>query len=85
MNKKDNIPETGEAGEKICPAENVSGVMGAGTREWQTKIIRCEAEAVRGRFNYADFLSTSAEFFDPNAMQLQTACSISFFRPASAT
>jgi hypothetical protein len=37
MNKNDNIPETGGAGEKICPGENFSGVMGARTREWQTK------------------------------------------------
>ena len=31
------------------------------------------------------FLSTTAEFFDPNAMQLHTACSISFFLPAFGT
>jgi hypothetical protein len=31
------------------------------------------------------FLSTKAEFFDPNAMQLHTACSTTFFRPASGT
>ena len=31
------------------------------------------------------FLSTSAEFFDPNAMQLQTACSISARLPGSGT
>ena len=35
--------------------------------------------------NYAQFLNTRAEFFDPNAMQLQTACSIACFRPASGT
>src|ERR1700719_1527404 len=31
------------------------------------------------------FLSTRAEFFDPKAMQLHTACSICFFLPASGT
>jgi hypothetical protein len=31
------------------------------------------------------FLRTSAEFFDPNAMQLQTACSTIFFLPAAGT
>ena len=31
------------------------------------------------------FLSTNAEFFDPNAMQLQTACAIIFFIPATGT
>lgn len=34
---------------------------------------------------YADFLNTKAEFLDPNAMQLQTACSMSFLRPVSGT
>ena len=34
---------------------------------------------------YAIFLSTSAEFFDPNAMQLQMAYSIAFLRPISGT
>jgi hypothetical protein len=34
---------------------------------------------------YATFLNTSAEFFDPNAMQLHTACSIACFRPALGT
>ena len=33
----------------------------------------------------APFLNTTAEFFDPNAMQLQTACSIFFFLPGSGT
>src|SRR5277367_5700997 len=28
--------------------------------------------------HYAQFLNTSAEFFDPNAMQLHTACSTVF-------
>jgi hypothetical protein len=30
-------------------------------------------------------LNTSAEFFDPNAMQLHTACSICFLLPGSGT
>ena len=30
-------------------------------------------------------LSTSAEFFDPKAMQLQTALAICFLRPTSGT
>jgi hypothetical protein len=34
---------------------------------------------------YAIILSTSAEFFDPNAMQLHTACSMVFFLPTSGT
>ena len=34
---------------------------------------------------YTAFLSTSAEFFDPNAMQLHTACSILFVLPGSGT
>ncbi len=34
---------------------------------------------------YAVFLKTKAEFFDPNAMQLHTACSIAFLRPAAGT
>ena len=37
------------------------------------------------RLLYATFLNTSAEFFDPNAMQLHTACSIAFLRPTSGT
>jgi hypothetical protein len=37
------------------------------------------------RSRQAAFLSTSAEFFDPNAMQLHTACSIIFFLPATGT
>lgn len=37
------------------------------------------------RSRYADFLSTSAEFFEPKAMQLHTACSIIFFLPVSGT
>jgi len=35
--------------------------------------------------SYTTFLSTSAEFFEPNAMQLHTACSIVFFLPGSGT
>jgi hypothetical protein len=39
-----------------------------------------------GHLAYSDnFRSTRAEFFDPNAMQLQIACSISAFRPACGT
>jgi len=34
---------------------------------------------------YTAVLSTNAEFFDPKAMQLHTACSIFFFLPASGT
>ena len=33
----------------------------------------------------AQFLNTKAEFFDPKAMQLHTACSTDFFRPTSGT
>ena len=35
--------------------------------------------------NQAQFRNTRAEFFDPNAMQLHTACSTGFFRPTSGT
>jgi hypothetical protein len=34
---------------------------------------------------HAKFLNTSAEFFEPNAMQLHTACSMAFLRPISGT
>lgn len=34
---------------------------------------------------YAAFRSTSAEFFEPNAMQLHTACSMAAVRPAFGT
>lgn len=34
---------------------------------------------------YATFLSTKAEFLEPNAIQLHTACSIFFLRPGNGT
>jgi hypothetical protein len=43
------------------------------------------AESRRLRRIHPRFFRTSAEFFDPNAMQLHTACSISTRRPASGT
>jgi hypothetical protein len=36
-------------------------------------------------FFYAVFRNTSAEFFEPKAMQLQMACSISTVLPGSGT
>ena len=56
---------------------------------WRCESVRSLADdRVDRRPNdcsHAQFLNTSAEFFDPNAMQLHTACSIAFFRPTSGT
>jgi F420-dependent methylenetetrahydromethanopterin dehydrogenase len=37
------------------------------------------------KLRYEALLSTSAEFFDPKAMQLHTACSIDFLLSTSGT
>ena len=49
------------------------------------RAVEAQNHSPRSRPSHATFRNTSAEFFDPNAMQLHTACSIVFFRPASLT
>jgi hypothetical protein len=48
------------------------------------KIFKVGIRSPRGEAQ-AQLRSTNAEFFDPKAMQLQTACSIVFRRPTSGT
>jgi len=60
----------------------------SGQRQVHTGPIMLARDRQAGRLShttYATFLSTSAEFFDPNAMQLHTACSMVLFLPAAGT
>lgn len=45
----------------------------------------CHLLEIRTYGRASPFRSTSAEFFDPNAMQLHTACCTVFFLPGDGT
>jgi hypothetical protein len=61
--------------------EAVLPACGVCHEEFRTQIPRFSQRTQR----LAPALSTRAEFFDPNAMQLHTACSTVFFLPAFGT
>ena len=66
-------------------AARLSAARGARSSELDLDFVLTRQTGLLSHMTYATFLSTNAEFFDPNAMQLHTACSMAFFLPTSGT
>ena len=66
-------------------AARLSAARGARSSELDLDFVLTRQTGLLSHMTYATFLSTNAEFFDPNAMQLQTACSIVLILPAAGT